>query len=112
MTLDLASNPTPGIYWTNMGDSAAFGVVVIHTNFAPYEWYNKHVVYLASYFKDTPSPGLENRMIDAFCSRFSINKSEDLHKDMYIDKYAGPVFVTRYKEHIPDVHAGNGLYTA
>lgn len=112
MTLGLSRNPTPGIYWTNMGDGSSFGAVVTHTNFAPFEWYNEHVVYLASYFKDTPAPDLEKRMIDDFCSRFAIDKTEILHKDMYIDTYAGPVFVTGYKEHIPEVNAGNGLYIA
>ena len=112
MTLGLKKNPTPGIYWTNMGDPSAFGAVVTHTNFAPFEWYGEHVVYLASYFRDEPAPGLEARMIEDFCARFGLEKSDIIHQDMYIDKFAGPVFVTGYKEHIPPVCAGDGLYIA
>ncbi|HJJ47751.1 MAG TPA: NAD(P)/FAD-dependent oxidoreductase [Methanocorpusculum sp.] len=112
MTLGVKKNPTPGIYWTNMGERTAFGAVVVHTNFAPFEWYGEHVVYLASYFKDEPAKDLESRMIDDFCSKFGMDKSDILHQDMYIDKFAGPVFVTGYKEHIPDICAGNGLYIA
>lgn len=112
MTLGLTRDPTNGIYWTNMGDQAPYGAVVTHTNFAPFEWYGEHVVYLASYFKDNVSENLENRMIDDFCKRFNVDKSEITHSDLYVDKYAGPVFVTGYKERITKCEAGNNLYIA
>lgn len=112
MTLGLTRDPTNGIYWTNMGDPAPYGAVVTHTNFAPFEWYGEHVVYLASYFKDEPDSGLKDRMIDDFCRRFSIDISEISHADLYIDKFAGPVYVTGYKDTIPPADAGNNLYIA
>ncbi|MDO5845735.1 MAG: NAD(P)/FAD-dependent oxidoreductase [Methanocorpusculum sp.] len=107
MTLGLSRDPANGIYWTNMGDKAPYGAVVVHTNFAPFEWYGEHVVYLASYFKDEPAAGLQNQMLDDFCKRFSIAQNEISHADLYIDRYAGPVFVTGYKEKIPPADAKN-----
>lgn len=112
MTLGLARDPTNGIYWTNMGDPAPYGAVVTHTNFVPFEWYSEHVVYLASYFKDEPDHGLKDRMIDDFCRRFSIDISEIHHADLYIDRFAGPVYVTGYKDTIPPTDLGNNLFIA
>jgi protoporphyrinogen oxidase len=112
MTLGLARDPANGIYWTNMGDPAPYGAVVTHTNFVPFEWYGEHVVYLASYFKDEPDGGLKDRMIDDFCRRFSIDKSEIRHADLYIDRFAGPVYVTGYKDAIPPADLGNDLFIA
>ena len=101
MTLGLAKDPAAGIYWTNMGDPAPYGAVVVHTNFVPYDWYGEHVVYLASYFKDDPATDLKERMIDDFCNRFGIGKEIIHHADLYIDKFAGPVYVTGYRNMIP-----------
>ncbi len=112
MTLGLARDPSNGIYWTNMGDKAPYGAVVVHTNFVPYSWYGEHVVYLASYFKDEPAPDLQNQMIDDFCKRFSIEQNEIHHADLYIDRFAGPVFITGYKEHITPIEAENNFYIA
>jgi protoporphyrinogen oxidase len=112
MTLGLARDPTNGIYWTNMGDPAPYGAVVTHTNFVPFEWYGEHVVYLASYFKDEPDSGLKDRMIDDFCKRFSIDISEIHHADLYIDRFAGPVYVTGYKDSIPPANIGDNLFIA
>lgn len=112
MTLGLARDPTNGIYWTNMGDPAPYGAVVTHTNFVPFEWYGEHVVYLASYFKDEPDSGLKDRMIDDFCKRFSIYISEIHHADLYIDRFAGPVYVTGYKDSIPPANIGDNLFIA
>ena len=112
MTLGLARDPANGIYWTNIGDPAPYGAVVTHTNFVPFEWYGEHVVYLASYFKDEPDAGLKDRMINDFCKRFSIDTSEIHHADLYIDRYAGPVYVTGYKDTIPPVDAGGNLFIA
>ena len=112
MTLGLSRDPANGIYWTNMGDKASFGAVVVHTNFVPFEWYGEHVVYLASYFKDEPAADLNERMLDDFCGRFGISREEISHADLYIDRFAGPVFVTGYKSEIPPVSSGNGFYSA
>jgi len=112
MTLGLARDPTNGIYWTNMGDPAPYGAVVTHTNFVPFEWYGEHVVYLASYFKDQPDGELKERMIDDFCRRFSIDISEIHHADLYIDRFAGPVYVTGYKDTIPPTDLGNNMFIA
>ena len=112
LTLGLARDPTNGIYWTNMGDPAPYGAVVTHTNFVPFEWYGEHVVYLASYYKDEPDSGLKDRMIDDFCKRFSIDISEIHHADLYIDRFAGPVYVTGYKDSIPPANIGDNLFIA
>lgn len=112
MTLGLARDPADGIYWTNMGDPAPYGAVVVHTNFVPHDWYGEHVVYLASYFKDEPAENLKEKMIDDFCNRFGIGKEIIHHADLYIDKFAGPVYVTGYRNTIPDTDAGHNLFLA
>ncbi len=112
MTLGLGADPAKGIYWTNMGDSAPYGAVVVHTNFVPYDWYKEHVVYLASYFKDSPAENLEEKMIDDFCQRFGIGKEIIHHADLYIDKFAGPVYTTGYRNRIPDADCGHNLFIA
>ena len=112
MTLGLARDPANGIYWTNIGDPAPYGAVVTHTNFAPYDWYGEHVVYLASYFKDAPAENLKEKMLDDFCTRFGIEKSVIHHAELYIDKYAGPVYVTGYQNSIPATDQGHNLYLA
>ncbi|MCZ9312027.1 MAG: NAD(P)/FAD-dependent oxidoreductase [Methanocorpusculum sp.] len=112
MTLGLARDPADGIYWTNMGDPAPYGAVVVHTNFVPYDWYGEHVVYLASYFKDEPAENLKEKMINDFCNRFGIGKEIIHHADLYIDKFAGPVYVTGYRNTIPDTDAGHNLFIA
>lgn len=112
MTLRLARDPAAGIYWTNMGDPAPYGAVVVHTNFVPYDWYGEHVVYLASYFKDELAADLKERMIDDFCSRFGIGKEIIHHADLYIDKFAGPVYVTGYRNTLPNTDAGHNLFIA
>ncbi|HJJ36205.1 MAG TPA: NAD(P)/FAD-dependent oxidoreductase [Methanocorpusculum sp.] len=112
MTLGLKRDPCNGIYWTNMGDKAPYGAVVVHTNFAPYEWYGEHVVYLASYFSGTPSPTLEKDMLDDFCKRFKIEFSEINHANLYLEPLAGPVFETGYRKRIPPVKIGPSCYSA
>lgn len=112
MTLGLGADPANGIYWTNMGDAAPYGAVVVHTNFVPYDWYGEHVVYLASYFKDVRAEGLEEKMLSDFCARFGIGKEIIHHADLYIDTFAGPVYVTGYRKTIPDMNAGHNLYIA
>lgn len=112
MTLGLDHDPANGIYWTNIGDPAPYGAVVTHTNFVPFEWYGEHVVYLASYFKDEPEAGLKEQMINDFCKRFSVERTDIHHADLHIDRFAGPVYVTGYKASIPPVDAGNNLFLA
>lgn len=101
-----------GIYWTNMGDIAPYGAVVVHTNFAPYEWYKEQVVYLASYFTGNPADNLKEKMLTDFCSRFGVDQKEITHADMYIEPLAGPVFTTGYKAKIPQIKLQKGLYAA
>ncbi|HKM41178.1 MAG TPA: amine oxidase, partial [Methanocorpusculum sp.] len=38
--------------------------------------------------------------------------SEIHHTDLYIDRFAGPVYVTGYKDTIPPVDAGENLFIA
>lgn len=112
MTLGLSRDPANGIYWTNMGDKAPYGAVVVHTNFVPYEWYGEHVVYLASYFKDKPADNLKEEMLEDFCRRFAVSRDEISHADLYVDYFAGPVFVTGYKSEIQPLSSGNSFYSA
>ncbi|MDV0443768.1 NAD(P)/FAD-dependent oxidoreductase [Methanorbis rubei] len=112
MTLGLDADPAKGIYWTNMGDPAPYGAVVVHTNFVPYDWYGEHVVYLASYFRGEPGENLKEKMIDDFCERFGIGKEIIHHADLYIDTFAGPVYTTGYRNKIPNADAGCNLFLA
>ena len=51
-------------------------------------------------------------MIDDFCDRFGIGKEIIHHADLYIDKFAGPVYVTGYRNMIPNTDAGHNLFIA
>lgn len=112
LTMGLSKDPASGIYWTNMGEKAPYGAVVVHTNFAPYEWYGEHVVYLASYFSGDVSPNLKEEMISDFCRRFNVAKSDISHADLYVEKLAGPVFETGYKKRILPNSLGKQFYFA
>lgn len=112
MTIGLTTDPTNGIYWTNMGDPAPYGAVVTHTNFVPYDWYGEHVVYLASYFKDETPENLKDVMLDDFCERFSIDRDVIRYAELVIDKFAGPVYVTGYRKNIPEIDAGENFFIA
>jgi protoporphyrinogen oxidase len=100
MTLALERQVTEGIYWLNMKDAAPYGAVVAHTNFIPIERYREHIVYLASYFTGTVAPRLDSRMIEDFCTRFSVNKDEIHWHKMAIDPCAGPVYTTGYRRNV------------
>jgi len=100
MTLALPRDVLQKTYWVNIGDDAPFGAVVGHTNFAPYEWYNEHIVYLAAYAPEPPSPEYEQKMIDAFCRMFSVQHSEIRWHKLAIEPYAGPLYKTGYKSRI------------
>lgn len=111
MTLALSRNVTNGIYWLNIIDSAPFGAVVSHTNFAPVEWYGENIIYLASYFTGEPDPDIREKMLTDFCKKFSVEADEILWSHMAIDREAGPLYLTGYKKYLtePDVP---GLYLA
>jgi protoporphyrinogen oxidase len=112
MTVGLDRDPAGGIYWTNMGEPAPYGAVVVHTIFVPREWYGEHVVYLASYFTGKPAEGLNETMLEDICKRFGIEESSVSHADLFIDEFAGPVYMTGYKDRIPDADAGQNLFIA
>ena len=102
MTLALDRDVTDGIYWLNMKDTAPYGAVVSHTNFAPLEWYGEHIVYLASYFTGRLPEELEESMLTDFCRRFSPGKDEVNWHRLEVDPYAGPVYTTGLRRRRPD----------
>ena len=112
LTMGLKKDPAKGIYWTNMGEDAPYGAVVVHTNFAPFEWYGEHVAYLASYFTGDVPENLKERMITDFTRRFGLERSDITHADLYIEHLAGPVFETGYKKRIPPLTLGHRFYSA
>jgi protoporphyrinogen oxidase len=111
MTLAMEREVTKGIYWLNMKDAAPYGAVVTHTNFIEHERYGEHIVYLASYFSGTVPAHLDHRMLEDFCSRFSVAPSEIHWHKMAIDPMAGPVYTTGYRSLIP-AYEQKGLYMA
>lgn len=112
LTLSIDRDVTGGIYWLNMKDSAPYGAVVSHTNFIPADSYRgEHLIYLASYFSGSVPARLDEKMIDDFCSRFSIARNDIRWHRMAVDPWAGPVYTTGYRKLIPAYH-GKGLYQA
>lgn len=111
MTLGLERDVTEGVYWVNMKDPAPYGAVISHTNFIPKERYGEHIVYLASYFTDTPPDNLEERMLSDFRTRFHVAESEIHWHDLAIDPWAGPIYVTGSRKTIPP-YEQDGLYLA
>jgi protoporphyrinogen oxidase len=111
MTLALEREVTEGIYWLNMKDAAPYGAVVAHTNFIPFKRYGEHIVYLASYFTGTVPPNLDSRMLEDFCTRFSVTRNEIHWYKMAVDPWAGPVYTTGYRSLIP-AYEHRGLFMA
>lgn len=111
LTLALSRDVTKGTYWLNITDPAPYGAVVSHTNFAPFEWYGEHLVYLASYFSGDPDPNLKEKMLSDFCTKFSVDPSEIHWSRIAIDRDAGPLYLTGYRDHLTDP-AVPGLYLA
>jgi protoporphyrinogen oxidase len=111
MTLALEREVTEGIYWLNMKDAAPYGAVVAHTNFIPFTRYGEHIVYLASYFTGTVPPNSDVRMLEDFCTRFSVKKDEIHWYKMAVDPWAGPVYTTGYRSLIP-AYEQHGLFMA
>jgi protoporphyrinogen oxidase len=111
MTLALEREVSEGIYWLNMKDAAPYGAVVAHTNFIPVKRYGEHIVYLASYFTGTITPRLDSRMIEDFCTRFSVTGDEIHWHKMAVDPLAGPVYTTGYRNLIP-AFEHQGLFMA
>lgn len=112
LTLATSSNPTDGIYWVNIGDSAPYGAVITHTNLVPFKRYGEHIVYIASYFSGTPPADCEELFLSDFCSRFSVPRSSIHWHRLRIEPYAGPVYLTGYRSMIPDAHPASGLFIA
>ena len=111
MTLGIDRDVTNGVYWLNMKDPAPYGAVVSHTNFVPPERYGGRILYLASYFQGVMDPGLPGRMVDDFCSRFGVTPKSILWRKMAVEPFAGPVYTTGYRSHIPAYEEG-GLFLA
>ena len=111
LTLGMKREVGDGIYWLNMKDPAPYGAIIFHTNFISQERYGEHIVYLASYFSGTCPADLDDRMIDDFCSRFSVTREEITWRRMAVESFAGPVYTTGYRSHIP-AYDQHGLYIA
>nr|WP_319538445.1 NAD(P)/FAD-dependent oxidoreductase [uncultured Methanospirillum sp.] len=111
LTLALSRDVTDGIYWLNITDPAPYGAVVSHTNFAPFEWYGEHLVYLASYFSGDPDPSLQEKMLSDFCTKFSVDPKEVHWSRIAIDRDAGPLYLTGYMNNLTNP-AVPGLYLA
>ena len=111
MTLGMKREVTEGIYWLNMKDPAPYGAIISHTNFIPEGRYGEHIVYLASYFSGSCQADLDEKMIDDFCSRFSVAREEITWHRMAVDPFAGPVYTTGYHSLIPGYEYG-GLFIA
>lgn len=111
MTIGLDRDVTRGIYWLNMKDPAPYGAVVTHTNFAPRERYGEEVVYLASYFGETPAPNLKETMLSDFCRRFSVPTNAIHWSELAVERFAGPVYTTGFADLIP-AYEEHGLYLA
>jgi len=111
LTIGMNREVSKGIYWLNMKAQAPYGAVVTHTNFIRDGRYGEHIIYLASYFSGTVPPHLDRTMLDDFCSRFSVSKSEIVWSRMAVDPLAGPVYTTGYKSLIPR-YEQKGFYMA
>jgi len=111
MTLGLKRDVLDGLYWVNMKDDAPYGAVIGHTNFAPYERYDEHIVYLASYFSGKAPAGIEERMLADFKERFGISDDEIFWHRIFIEEDAGPIYTTGYKSKIPG-YCTEGIYYA
>jgi len=111
LTIGIKREVSEGIYWLNMKDPAPYGAVVTHTNFIRDGRYGEHIIYLASYFSGTVRPQLDRIMLDDFCSRFSVSKSEIVWCRMAVDPFAGPVYTTGYKSLIP-LYEQKGFFMA
>jgi protoporphyrinogen oxidase len=68
-------------------------------------------VYLASYFSGTVPATIDKSLIDDFCQRFSLARSEIRWHRVAVDRWAGPVYTTGYKSLIP-AYDHQGLYMA
>ncbi len=101
LTLGIDRDVTGGVYWLNMTDPAPYGAVVSHTNFIPPERYGERIMYLASYFQGTMDPALPGRMVGDFCSRFGVSPGSIRWKRMAVEPFAGPVYVTGYRNLMP-----------
>lgn len=111
LTLALSRQVTGGIYWINLYENAPYGAVIGHTCFAPFEWYNEHIVYLASYYTGDVKPDLKESMIDDFCNKFSVNPEEITWAEIAVEPYAGPLYITGYRKKIDELSIP-GLYIA
>ncbi len=111
MTLGIDRDITNGIYWVNMKDNAPYGAVISHTNFAPLERYGEHIVYLASYYTGKLPDSIDVHMLDDFRRRFGVPDSAIHWHRLTVDPFAGPVYTTGFRSHIPG-YQQDGFYMA
>jgi len=109
---------TEDIYWTNVREKMAFGAIVEHTNFMPFEDYGENIIYLASY--STPEGELfnmnEERLRELYLSdisKFGLKKEDINWIRIFRAKYSGPIYEKGYLDRMPPYKTGlDGLYVA
>ena len=111
MAIGLDRDVTAGVYWLNMKDPAPYGAVVSHTNFIPPERYGERILYLASYFQGGMDPALPEKMLADFSGRFGLAVDSIHWRRMAVEPFAGPVYTTGYRSHIP-AYEEKGLFLA
>ena len=111
MAIGLDRDVTAGVYWLNMKDPAPYGAVVSHTNFIPPERYGERILYLASYFQGRMDPALPEKMLADFSGRFGVAVDSIHWSRMAVEPFAGPVYTTGYRSHIP-AYEEKGLFLA
>lgn len=111
LTMGLDQEYAHGMYWLNMKDPGPFGAVVTHTNFAPYDRYGEHIVYLASYYMGELPHQAGKAMRETFCRKFHVPESAVHWDRLAVEPLAGPLFRTGYRDLIVPYQA-RGLFWA
>jgi len=108
---------TENIYWTNIVDRISFGAVIEHTNFMPYEDYDIHLIYLASY--STPDGYLFNlseeeirRLFLSDLKKLGFNTESIKWMKIFKAKYSGPIYEKGYRRKITPYRVADGFYIA
>jgi protoporphyrinogen oxidase len=109
------------IYWLNIKADVPFGAVIEHTNFAPFDDYGEHLVYVTSYFQDLNNPLW--RMSEAEVIKLYLSGLKKLFPSfdertikwwkLARDTDTGPIFETEFKNKVlPYKTKIKGLYLA
>ncbi|MEM2727325.1 MAG: NAD(P)/FAD-dependent oxidoreductase [Archaeoglobaceae archaeon] len=109
-------NSISDIYWINV-DKAAFGAIIEHTNFMPFEDYGENLVYLASY--STPEGWLFNqsnseiqKLFLSDLSKFGVENGEVNWIRIFKAKYSSPIYEKGFIKKITPYKVHEGFYIA